>query len=332
MWWQPRHGVTPQKRLKSSFIYLANAVNDLRANWATFALVLAPLVIVGALCLLPDALNLQHELAEKFAPGARSVAWLQVQEPYVPLAGEVKPLFPPWMLPVFHITILLLTFMVNLTVLCAIRRNQAGVRHDSVVNETLAVYREAGALAPAFFWIVFLQLVVPGVAVLLLRMDIYVEQRWLALTAYFIEVVIFLLGALAYLWLYFARYALVLDGRHGFHGLLFSRDLMRKRFFRVATRILVFLAVWSGYNSWAAGSFVVVSLILGPVGALTGYLWGTIFLVDLGAITVTYVTAAFFTAAGVRIYQDLIQTADPIITGATEGASAPTIPISSVGA
>jgi hypothetical protein len=107
---------------------------------------------------------------------------------------------------------------------------------------------------------------------------------------------------------------------------------MRKRFFRVATRILVFLAVWSGYNSWAAGSFVVVSLILGPVGALTGYLWGTIFLVDLGAITVTYVTAAFFTAAGVRLYQDLIQTADPIITGATEGASAPTIPISSVGA
>ena len=39
--------------------------------------------------------------------------------------------------------------------------------------------------------------------------------------------------------------------------------------------------------------------------ALAGYLWGTIFVVDLAAITVTYVTAAFFAAAGIRLYQDL---------------------------
>ena len=84
-----------------------------------------------------------------------------------------------------------------------------------------------------------------------------------------------------YAWLYFAQYALVFDGKHSWHALLFSRDLMRKRFFKVATRIVVFLAVWSGFNSWAAGAFVVVSLLFGPVGVVTGFLGTTIFLVDL---------------------------------------------------
>ncbi|HJU10822.1 MAG TPA: hypothetical protein VJ728_08090, partial [Candidatus Binataceae bacterium] len=116
-------------------------------------------------------------------------------------------------------------------------------------------------------------------------------------------------SALVYLWLYFARFALVFDGRRSFHGLLFSRDLMRKRFFRVATRIVVFLAVWSGYNSWAAGAFIFVSVVLGPVGVLTGYLWATIFMFDLIITGITYLTAAFFAAAGVRLYQDVTEIA-----------------------
>ena len=31
-------------------------------------------------------------------------------------------------------------------------------------------------------------------------------------------------------------------------------------------RMVVFLAVWSGYNSWAGGTFFVVSLLAGSVG------------------------------------------------------------------
>ena len=295
----------PQPRLKSSFIYLANAVNDLRGNWATFAAVLAPLIILGALCLLPDALNLQHQLAERFAPGGHTVAWMPVQTPYAPSAAEVKPLFPDWVVLILHLTLLLLTFAVNLVVLCTIRRIRTGARGDRIIGEAVEIYREAAALAPAFYWIVFLQLLAPILALALWWLEIVVSASWLAVAIYIIEVAALAFAALVYLWLYFARYALVLDGMHSFHGLLFSRDLMRKRFFRVAARIVVFLAVWSGYNSWAAGAFVVVSLILGPVGAFTGYLWGVIFALDLAAISVTFVTAAFFVVAGVRLYQDL---------------------------
>jgi hypothetical protein len=131
------------------------------------------------------------------------------------------------------------------------------------------------------------------------------------------------LAALVYLWLYFARYALVFDGRRSFHGLLFSRDLMRKRFFRVAARIVVFLAVWSGYNSWAAAAFVLVSVVLGPVGALTGYLWATIFVLDLVITAVTYVTTAFFAAAGVRLYQDVTEIASLAAHDAADGIFTP---------
>jgi hypothetical protein len=116
----------------------------------------------------------------------------------------------------------------------------------------------------------------------------------------------------------------VFDGKKSLHGLLFSRDLMRKRFFRVATRIVVFLAVWSGYNSWAAGAFVLVSVVLGPVGALTGYLWATIFAIDLVITAVTYVTAAFFAAAGVRLYQDVIEVAS--IAPRDAGGTLATVP------
>jgi hypothetical protein len=308
--------VTSQTRLKSSFIYLANAVNDLRANWRTYALVLGPLVMLGALCLLPDALNLQHQLAEKFAPGTHNVGWRMVQE-RGPAAGQAAFL-PWWTLLVFHLLLLILAFAANLVVLCTIRRDRAGVKQGRIVNEAIAIYQEAGGLALSFCWVVFLQILAPLLAFVLLRVDFEVSDALVLALVYAVEVAITVFAALVYLWLYFARYALVFDGRRSFHALLFSRDLMRKRFFRVATRIVVFLAVWSGYNSWAAAAFIFVSVVLGPVGALTGYLWATIFVLDLVITAVTYLTAAFFTAAGVRLYQDVKE----IASSAAQGAAA----------
>ncbi|MGA8541742.1 MAG: hypothetical protein WB566_19725, partial [Terriglobales bacterium] len=56
---------------------------------------------------------------------------------------------------------------------------------------------------------------------------------------------------------------------------------------------------------WAAGAFVVVSLLFGPVGVVTGFLGTTIFLVGLAEIGVNFATTAFLVAAGLRLYQDL---------------------------
>jgi hypothetical protein len=291
-------------RLKSSFIYLANAVGDLRGSWQTFALVLSPPVLLGALCLLPDALNIQHQLAEKFAAGTHNVGWRLVQEPYVPAANQTI-LLPWWTLMLFHLLLLIVAFWANLVVLCTIRRDRARVKAPRIVDEAIAIYREAGGLALGFYWIVFLQILAPLVAFILLRVDFATADPLVLALIYMVEVAVSVFAALVYLWLYFARYALVFDGWRSLHGLLFSRDLMRKRFFRVATRIIVFLAVWSGYNSWVAAAFIFVSVVLGPVGALAGYLWATIFVLDLVITAVTYVTAAFFAAAGVRLYQDV---------------------------
>jgi hypothetical protein len=295
----------PQQRLRSSFIYLANAVNDLRGNWATLAAVLAPLVIVASLCLLPDALNLQHDLASKFAPGARNVAWFPRQLSYLPALGNQAPLFPQWVLVIFHVLLLVLTFAVALVVLCAIRRIQTSAERKPVIDEAVIIYRDAGRLVPAFAWIVLLQIIVPAIALALLRVDFTVSATWMIIVIYIFQVFMLLFAALVFLWLFFAQYALVFGGHHGFHALLFSRDLMRKRFWRVAMRIVVFLALWSGYSSWAAGFFVVVSLIVGPVGAVTGYLTATVFLLELAGVAVSYVTEAFFVVAAHRLYQDL---------------------------
>jgi hypothetical protein len=320
--WQSRGLVTVQPRLKSSFIYLANAVSDLRDNWQTFAIVLAPMALLGAFCLLPDALNLQHQLAERFAPGTRNIGWMLAQEPYLPAARE-PALLPSWVLLLCHLILLALAFSVNLVVLCTIRRGRSGIKHGTIVEEAVAIYKEAGKLALGFYWIVFLQILAPLVAFVLLRMDFEVPEVWLLAAIYIFEVVVTVLAALIYLWLYFARFAMVFDGRRSFHALLFSRDLMRKRFFRVATRIVVFLAVWSGYNSWAAAAFIFVSVVLGPVGALTGYLWATIFVLDLATTAVTYTTTAFFAAAGVRLYQDVTGIAAVAAEGPTAAIPMP---------
>jgi hypothetical protein len=270
-------------RIKSSFIYLANAVNDLRGNRATLALVLAPLVLVSALCVLPDALNLQHELVRKFAPGVHSIAWLSVQMPYAAEIAPARPLFAPWVLRVLHLVLALVAFLVNLVVLCAIRRIESGVRKARILNEAIDIYRDAIALAPAFLWILILQLVAVVVGFVLLVIP----------------------GLLALVWLYFAQYALVFDQRRSWSALLYSRDLIRGRFFKVTVRIVVFLAVWSGFNSWVGGAFFVISLLIGPIGMWAGSLWVAIFVFNLVASAVAYATIAFFIAAGSRLYHDL---------------------------
>ncbi|HXD90218.1 MAG TPA: hypothetical protein VNU00_04100 [Candidatus Binataceae bacterium] len=297
----------PPTRLKSSFIYLANAVNDLRAQWAALAIVLAPLVLIAALCVLPTAINLQHAVAEHFTPGARHVGWFGVQEPYAPAVEDVKPLVPWWMVGLLNLFALILTFGANLLVLCSIRRLRSGQREAQLLTEAFATWREAIRLAPGFFWIVFLQVAAPGAALFLWRADFYLSPWWLGLAVYVFEVAFMLIAALLFVWLYFADYALVFERSRSFHALLRSRDLMRKRFFRVAMRIVVFLAVWSGYDSWAAGIFLVTSWILGPVGFLTGYFWSFFFVVELAAVAVTYILATFFMLAGFRLYQDLTE-------------------------
>jgi hypothetical protein len=301
--WQARATVT-RSRLKSSFIYLGNAVNDLRGNWLTLAIGLAPLALLAAVCLLPDALNLQHLLADRFTPGTRHVAWIPVQEPYAPATADSAQLFPPWAISLFHLMVLILAFAGELVVLCTIRRARSGPLQERVASEVNAIWRDSVKQLPAFFWVIILHLAVPFVALFVLRIYV-VGDAWLAILLYLLDVILIVFAPTLYLWLYFSEYALVFDGKHSFHALLFSRDLMRKRFFRVATRIVVFLAVWSGFDSWAAAVFFVVSLILGPVGVLTGYFWAVIFLVEFAAVATTYVTMAFFVAASTRLYQDL---------------------------
>jgi hypothetical protein len=297
-----------QARLRSSFIYLANAVNDLRGNWIIVAVVLAPLALASALCLLPDAINIQYSLVQTFEPGVTSVEFMQpVQMPYAPAtrAAITKPLFPSWLTTILHLIDGFITLVgVNLIVLCALRRMQAGQRMARPIDEGIAVYREAAHLLGSFVWVSMLQVLAIAVGAVLLVVP----------------------GALAYVWLYFSQYALIFDGRQSWSALLYSRDLMRGSFFRVALRIVVFLAVWSGFNSWAGGVFFAVSLLAGWVGLITGALWASIFMVDLLAVAVLYATLAFLLAAGLRLYQDMGAVA------AEQTALTPTAPLPSVSA
>lgn len=277
-------GIVAQPRLKSSFIYLANAVNDLRGNVGLLAIVLAPLVLISALCLLPDAINLQSVVARHFGAGIHSVSLIPAQVPYTPAAPPEPLPVPKWAVMALQIASIVVTLIVNLVVLCTLDHIQKGAREPGIVGEALAVYRRSIELMPAFFWIALLQVLVIAVGVVLLVIP----------------------GVLAFIWVYFAQYALVLDSRRSWPALLYSRDLMRGRFFKVAVRVLVFLAVWSGYNAWAGGTFIVISRVLGPVAVLTGTVGTIVFLIDLLAVAVAYATVAFFLAAGARLYQDLV--------------------------
>jgi hypothetical protein len=298
-------------RLKSSFIYLANAVNDLRGNWSVLAVVMAPLLLAAALCLLPDALNLQYRLATTFEPGSQNISYKQVDSADTPSKApplqEPQPYYSPWVTKALHLVFGLVTLLVTLVTLCSLKRIQAGIREPTIFHEAIEVYRRSIPLVPGFIWVTILQLLAPALGLFLFQeaSSFLPGSGSIGVWAYIVLVLMIMLGALIYAWLYFAQYALVFDGKHSWHALLFSRDLMRKRFFKVATRIVVFLAVWSGYNTWAAGAFVVVSLLFGPVGVVTGFLGTTIFLVGLAEIGVNFATTAFLVAASLRLYQDL---------------------------
>ncbi len=300
-----------ETRIKSSFIYLANAVRDLTGNWKVIAVVLAPAALLASLCLLPDALNLQHSLVEVIEPGTRSVswhnvAWHLVQTPYG-APPEAKPLIPRWAILTLHILFLVITAGANLLVLSALKWIQEGPTGGTALAGARQIYRDSYRLLPSFAWVALLQLVAIGVGFVLLIVP----------------------GFLAFVWLYFAQYALVLDGYRSWPALLYSRELMRKRFFQVALRIVVFLAVWSGYNSWAGGLFVGLSLLMGLVGAITGALWAGVFIADLISVIVALATSTFFFAAGVRLYQDL-KASGPQSSALPNVSLLPTGPLESV--
>jgi hypothetical protein len=297
----------PQTRLKSSFIYLANAVNDLRGNWRGLAAALAPLVLIAALCLLPEALNLQHRLAGSFGTGIHSVALHQVQVPYPSDAGPPAATdpFPGWSIKVLRVVFLLVTVVASLVVLCQLIRIDEGARAPTMIGEAIEVYRRSISLAPAFLWVTFLQFLVPGVVYLLLQINISGVNLVASVILSLVVFAMLTFAGLVYLWLYFAPYALIFDDQHSFHALLYSRDLMRKRFFSVAVRIVVFGAVWSGYNSWAIGASIIVSVLLSPMAALTGLIWTTVTLLNVIWLSVSFTTTAYFIAAGARLYKDV---------------------------
>jgi hypothetical protein len=303
-------------RLRSSFIYLANAVNDLSRDWAVLAMVLAPLILLASLCLLPDALNLQHRVAHTFesstglhSVGLHQISLHSVQIPYRDIADPppVDP-YPDWMTRTLHLVFLFISMMVSLVVLCGLSREDCAERAPTTTREAVEVYRRVLRTAPAFLWLLLLQLIVIAVAcagsmipLMLLHLAFF---GTIAVDPYVI-IPLIIPGLLVITIVYFSKVALVFDGIRSWPALLHSRELERGRFVKVAMRILVFSAVWSGYNSWASGAFLVASILLGPVGAVTGYVWSMVFLLDLLSVTVAYFTTAFFVAASVRLYQDL---------------------------
>jgi hypothetical protein len=292
-------------RIKSSFIYLANAVSDLRGNCLTLALVLSPVVFLSALCVLPDALNIQHQLMRTFQPGMRSVGWWSVQIPYAPDTGPPPPpLFGHWTLRTLHLTLTAIAFLVKLVGLCAIKRVRSGMRHARVLNEAIEVYREAITLVPSFLWIALIQVIAIGVGFVLLVIP----------------------GLLAFVWLYLAPYALVFDNRRSWQALLYSRDLMRGQLLKVAVRIIVFLAVWSGFNVWVGGAFFALSLLVSPLAVWSGALTSVIFLFTCFAAAVAYTTTVFFMAAGARLYEDLRAIATESVAAAQDASLPATTP------
>ncbi|MHB8384400.1 MAG: hypothetical protein ACYDC3_18915 [Candidatus Binataceae bacterium] len=295
-----------QQRIKSSFIYLANAVNDLRGNWKNLAVVLAPLLVLASLCLLPEALNLQHRLAGSLGGGGTTVGYFLSQAPYHPATTTSPAPYPDWLIYAMRGMGALISLVAGLVVLVELKRIQSGERGSGLIGETIAVYESAGRLALAYLWIAILQLLAPGVAILALELSLGTDYPILSVLISIARLALLVGAGIVYLWLYFAEYALVFDRERSFHSLLFSRDLMRKRFYTVASRVVVFCAVWSGYNSWAVIAFYEVSMLLGPIAQLTGVVSTIVILLNLMWLSVSLATLTFFIAAGVRMYQDLI--------------------------
>jgi len=272
------------------------------------------MVLVGALCVLPDAINIQHFLLQTFEPGVQTISYSRIapadeapDEPESPIPPRVAPPpYPKWLTRTLHTVFFLPAALVTLLTICALERIQSGKHVAGAMSEAIAIYKRAIRLAPAFLWVSFLQFLVPAVAGYLFGIaDSVMPGEWDPIL-YVILVSMIFLVTIAYLWLYFAQYALIFAGKHSFHALLFSRDLVRKRFFKVATRIVVFMAVWSGFNSWSVAAAFLATLIIGPVGVATGTLGGVIFMIAFAFIAITFATTAFFVAAGLRLYQDLL--------------------------
>jgi hypothetical protein len=312
------HVIVAPARLRSSFIYLANAVNDLSDDWAVLALVLAPLILCASLCLLPDALNLQHRVAHTFESGDTHsvsmvlprVALREAQTPYRPETGAPPPAdpYPLWMTISLHLVFLFIWLMVSLVVLSGLVRKDSQARAPTAMAEAIEIYKGVLKTTPAFLWISLLQFLVIATACAIFMIPLMI-MHVLVFGSIGIDpyVVIPLLipGLLVVLVLYFCKIALVFNGIHSWAALLHSRELERGRFLKVAMRIVVFFAVWSGFNSWASGAFLVASILLGPFGAVTGYVWTVVFILDLLSVGVAYFTTAFFVAASVRLCQDL---------------------------
>jgi hypothetical protein len=267
-------------------------------------------VVITSLCLLPEAIDLQSIVARHFGMGVHAVGFTLAQAPYQP-AGPPEPLpIAPWIVTALQIVAILMTLVLgSLMVLCTLERIQGGAREPTPIQEAIAVYRRAIELLAASVLIFLLQLLVAVVAIFLLVTPVAIAILLIYSSPFPLLLdwrMIFIPAMIAFFFVCFAQYALVFDRRHGWAALLHSRDLMRGRFFKVATRIVVFLAVWSGYNAWTGAMFIIMSWVLGPVAVLTGWVSAIVFMTDLLAVAVGYATIAFFIAAGVRLYEDLV--------------------------
>lgn len=306
-----------EARLKSSFIYLANAVHDLTGNWRLIGLTLAPIVFLASLCLLPDALNLQHFVYELFKArgGGQNVLYVPVQAPYG-TAAQIEPLVPQWVSQLAFWAMMVVLAAAMLVMLCILKWIQEGHRDVKALDSTLQIYRNALNRVLPFFWIYLLQLV--SVTPMFVWVN-FVLPLELAVPI----VLLAIPGFLAFVWLSVAQYALVFDNHRTWLALFYSRELIRKRFLKVGLKVIVFMALWTGYTSWAGGAFVALSLILGLVGAFAGALWVGVFVADLMGVSVLFLTTVFCLAAGLRLYQDLKASA-PAAASKMEGGLAPT--------
>jgi len=298
-----------QQRLKSSFIYLANSVTDLRSSWKVLAIVLAPLILASALCLLPDAINFQERVLQNAPSGGQSVIYNHarpVQEPYAPEKDQKPDKYPPWLIETLYLVSLVILEVTILVTLCTLMRMRAGQREATDMGEAVAILKRSTEMAPAFLWVSLLRLT-PIFVFWMVGLIHFYASGFGAIIVYLFFIAMAAGVALSYMWLYFAQYALIFGARRSFHALLFSRDLLRKRFFQVSLRITVFLIVWWGYFSFAWTVPDVAAKLFFPIGlALTGSISGAIVVFYLLGVVIAFGTSAFFTAAGLRLYQDLV--------------------------
>jgi hypothetical protein len=330
--------IVTEVRLKSSFIYLANAVRDLVANWQVLSLVLAPPVLLASLCVLPDALNLQHSVTEAFKignPGGTNVGYfLPAQMPYSTATGAVAPLVPIWITRTLHVLLTVLTAVTIVLVLCTFKWIREGHPGVGPGPSAIQIYRRSLPRLLPFAWLFLLQIIAALPTVLWVNLAdgnfvLNASSPLLLLLIIMIIAIAIVPGFLALVWLTVAQYALVFDGRRTWLALFYGRELIRGRFIKVTIRTVIFLAVWTGFNTWAGAAFLALSLLLGVLGAIAGVLWVAVYVVDLISLIVLFAATAFFFAAGLRLYEDLKASASSAAVTMVEGPMSPTGPLQS---